>query len=245
MAPEFSGLWRSDTWSVPGSGSRFYWSLPSLLVAMDKGQRVALPAASLGEWHAAGGGTDWSNAVRAAIATHFTPDADRTTGTPPWPKAVYQGLGALPSYQTEDVLYRTVANAKRLKLEQWTWDAGTYLWCKPASVCNGSAVVEGDCCDGQNDWEPHQGDYMPRNSRFPERGFMALQHAIGDAVGSTAGHTSMGVWITPQASYLSRTYNAHPELYASRAVQFHPHGGQSDFVWLSARTPHAGPQYVR
>ena len=26
--------------------------------------------------------------------------------------------------------------------------------------------------------------------------------------------------------------------YASRAVQFHPHGGQFDFVWLSARTPH-------
>ena len=22
------------------------------------------------------------------------------------------------------------------------------------------------------------------------------------------------------------------------AVQFHPHGGQIDFVWLSARTPH-------
>ena len=27
-------------------------------------------------------------------------------------------------------------------------------------------------------------------------------------------------------------------MYASRAVQFHPHGGQFDFVWLSARTPH-------
>ena len=26
--------------------------------------------------------------------------------------------------------------------------------------------------------------------------------------------------------------------YAPRAVQFHPHGGQSDSVWLSARTPH-------
>ena len=25
---------------------------------------------------------------------------------------------------------------------------------------------------------------------------------------------------------------------ASRAVQFHPPGGQSDFVWLPARTPH-------
>ena len=27
-------------------------------------------------------------------------------------------------------------------------------------------------------------------------------------------------------------------------VQFHPHGGQSDFVWLSARTPHGGASYV-
>ena len=27
-------------------------------------------------------------------------------------------------------------------------------------------------------------------------------------------------------------------VYASRAVQFHPDGGQSDFAWLSARTPH-------
>ena len=31
---------------------------------------------------------------------------------------------------------------------------------------------------------------------------------------------------------------------SSRAVQFHPHGGQFDFVWLSARTPHVGPQYA-
>jgi len=33
---------------------------------------------------------------------------------------------------------------------------------------------------------------------------------------------------------------------ASRAVQFHPHGGQLDFVRLPARTmhPHVGPQYV-
>jgi len=34
--------------------------------------------------------------------------------------------------------------------------------------------------------------------------------------------------------------------YTPRAVQFHPHGGQLDFVRLSARTmhPHVGPQYV-
>ena len=33
---------------------------------------------------------------------------------------------------------------------------------------------------------------------------------------------------------------------ASRAAQFHPHGGQFDFVWLPARAmhPHVGPQYV-
>ena len=32
--------------------------------------------------------------------------------------------------------------------------------------------------------------------------------------------------------------------YAPRAVQFHPHGGRFDFVWLPARTPHVGPQYA-
>ena len=26
--------------------------------------------------------------------------------------------------------------------------------------------------------------------------------------------------------------------YVSRAVQFHPHGGQFDFVWIPARTHH-------
>ena len=32
--------------------------------------------------------------------------------------------------------------------------------------------------------------------------------------------------------------------YAPRAVQSHPRGGQSDFVWLPARTPHGGASYV-
>ena len=32
--------------------------------------------------------------------------------------------------------------------------------------------------------------------------------------------------------------------FLSRAVQLHSDGGQFDFVWLSARTPHVGPQYV-
>ena len=36
----------------------------------------------------------------------------------------------------------------------------------------------------------------------------------------------------------------HIATYESRAVQFHPHGGQSDFVWLPARTPHGGASYV-
>ena len=33
--------------------------------------------------------------------------------------------------------------------------------------------------------------------------------------------------------------------YAStQPFNFTPNGGQFDFVWLSARTPHVGPQYV-
>jgi len=92
---------------------------------MSAGDTVALPAAAFGEWSADGGDSDWSNAVRQAISSHFTPLADRQTGERPVAKATYQGLGALPSYQTEDVLYTTVAHAGRLGLEQWTWDAGT------------------------------------------------------------------------------------------------------------------------
>ena len=37
---------------------------------------------------------------------------------------------------------------------------------------------------------------------------------------------------------------AHWSLGGSRAVQFHPHGVQFDFAWLSARTPHWGASYA-
>ena len=47
MAPEYSGLWRQDTWQLPGA-TRFYWYLPSLLTAMEKGQTIELPAAAFG-----------------------------------------------------------------------------------------------------------------------------------------------------------------------------------------------------
>ena len=33
-------------------------------------------------------------------------------------------------------------------------------------------------------------------------------------------------------------------MYALRAVQFHPHGGQPDSAWLPARTPHGDASYV-
>ena len=55
---------------------------------------------------------------------------------------------------------------------------------------------------------------MPQDSRFPERGFMAMQRAVGRAVGSTGGRANMGVWITPQASDLdTRTFQKNKELY--------------------------------
>ena len=55
---------------------------------------------------------------------------------------------------------------------------------------------------------------MPQDARFPERGFMAIQQAIGGAVGSTGGRANMGVWITPQASHLdTRTFQKNKGLY--------------------------------
>ena len=41
-----------------------------------------------------------------------------------------------------------------------------------------------------------------------------MQRAIGEAVGSNDGRANMGVWITPQASYLDkRTFQKHKSLY--------------------------------
>jgi hypothetical protein len=93
-------------------------------------------------------------------------------------------LGSPLFLAVHTVNYVTTLKAKRLGLEQWTWDAGTYTWCNTSAVCNGTAVVEGKCCDSQGDWFPQQGDYMPKASRFPEHGFNRMQLAIGDAVGT-------------------------------------------------------------
>ena len=77
-----------------------------------------------------------------------------------------------------------------------------------------------------------------RITRFTAVGFKA-----GDAL---SGRLADGVDIWEDVDTWSGSI--HPggtlvitprgHMYASRAVQFHPHGGQSDFVWLSARTPH-------
>ena len=39
-------------------------------------------------------------------------------------------------------------------------------------------------------------------------------------------------------NFIATNMKALGKGHASRAVQFHPRGGQSDFVWLSTRTPH-------
>jgi len=141
--------------------------------------------------------------VRRVIATDYTPPFQ---GMPPKQLAVYQGLGALPSYQTEDQLYITADKSIELELEAFIFDAGTYTHCQPSSVCNGSAVWQGKCCDPQGAWWPDQGDYMPMPSRFPEHGFMALEQRITSAI------PNYGIWITPQATASSKAYAALPEL---------------------------------
>ena len=212
MAPEYSGIWRMDAYYSPdgeddtGAGSRntFYWSLPSFLFTMAKSESVQLPWASFGQWDAEGGATDWANAVRLAMATHYT---QNVSGARVKPLPVYQGLGALPSYQTEDVLYETTARVQRFGVEAFVFDAGTYTSCQPASICNGSAVWENKCCEPQGNWWTEQGDYMPRDTRFPEHGFMALEKAITSTI------PQYGIWITPQAAAGSSVLKNNPHLY--------------------------------
>ena len=221
MGPEYSGIWRMDAyWNAGaadgggggngvvgggGGGTTFYWSLPSFLFTMSQSESVQLPWASFGQWDAQGGASDWANAVRLAIATHYTQPV--SGAVPVKPLAVYQGLGALPSYQTEDVLYETTKRVQRFGVEAFIFDAGTYTSCQPASQCNGSAVWANKCCEPRSAWWSEQGDYMPRRARFPEHGFMALEQFITDKI------PQYGIWITPQAAPTSPMLTNHSHLY--------------------------------
>ena len=53
-------------------------------------------------------------------------------------------------------------------------------------------------------------------------------------------------WIDLQRVLIIQGVNqfVNVQRYAMRAVHLHPNGGQFDFGWPSARTPHVGPQYV-
>ena len=53
-----------------------------------------------------------------------------------------------------------------------------------------------------------------------------------------AGHVPKQMQALFPAANITQLAPWHGHMYASRAVQFHPHGGQFYFVWLSARTPH-------
>ena len=56
-------------------------------------------------------------------------------------------------------------------------------------------------------------------NKLKHRPLAAIGKAIGQAVGSDDGERpNMGVWITPQASYTSRSYQQHAELYLSGPI---------------------------
>ena len=62
---------------------------------------------------------------------------------------------------------------------------------------------------------------------------------MGECVAvSAAGHEPFlaPLDLTDQTALLNFADAMHT--YSLRAVHFHPRGGQSDFAWLSARTPH-------
>ena len=65
---------------------------------------------------------------------------------------------------------------------------------------------------------------------------VAFKPGVGGGRGAQADHVPGRV--------LPRCRRRLRGRHASRAVQFHLDGGQSDFVWLTARTPHGGASYV-
>ena len=201
MGPEYSGIWALNAYKVEGTGTQFLISLPSLLFTMLQGEDIELPRAALGHWSQTqtgggggplGSGGDWSNAVRSAITTHFTPRFD---GEPPVALAEFQGLSGIPRWETESVLHSAVDVAAALGLEAFTFDAGVYF---PINA--------------SGDWWTYQGDYLPVRSRFPRDGFMALERNITQVHG-----LQYGFWITPQAQPGTHALDNNPELYLSPA----------------------------
>ena len=56
--------------------------------------------------------------------------------------------------------------------------------------------------------------------------------------GYFAGNRAGVEWTNFTGTFSNGTAVVNASVYASRAVQFHPNGGQFGFVWLSALTPH-------
>ena len=84
--------------------------------------------------------------------------------------------------------------------------------------------------------------------RHPVEHFYHAWHS--EAFATARAKVSMAVFLKdPLGNMASLSDSQHTTLvngqaYAERAVQFHPHGGQPEFVWLSARTPHGGASYA-
>ena len=164
--------------------------------------------------------------------------------------SVLQDAGGIPHYRNltsldDDFFYKI--QAVYLGMISYTdWIFGQLL--------KGLAKIEGGAMAGRtavffsSDHGDFAGDYglvekwpgsmadvltrVPLYARLPAGYLSSSVSGQGHAV---QGHVS-------QAPV--QTADVLETMYPSRAVQFHPHGGQFDFVWLSARTPHGGASYV-
>ena len=68
--------------------------------------------------------------------------------------------------------------------------------------------------------------------------------AVHEVVPRTAVATVDADGVHGHVTMMQDAPDAPTEVYALRAVRFHPDGRQFDFVWLPARTPHGGASYV-
>ena len=90
-----------------------------------------------------------------------------------------------------------------------------------------------------------QADFVWLTARTPHGGCVRIEpHAITKHTSPEPCCRSVPCRRAGTCTPSRRAWAAGAASTLPRAVQFHPHGGQSDHVWPSARTPHKGASYV-
>jgi len=170
LAPEWCGCWCIEVHRLPEYTSVFF-ELPQLDFVPRPGERIELPAVTLGRFD--GGVEDGSNHFRRYASEHCVPPF---RGEQARPRAMFQIFGGPRENMGEPTVHDEVKHVAELGLETFTY-ASTWQYDNDPQ--------------GRLHWWNLMGDYRPAQGRFPD-GMAALRRDL------TERGLDPGLWIDPR-----------------------------------------------